>query len=288
MMETTPASNMLKPNSTSSMLTPTPEDTARRRSQNPIQIVVVSVVPSEMQRGRFDIGVKLSAGVNGFDEAENRKDGREETQNFVVFLYFLKRGPFLGLLPAIGEFLNTEEYEALVFADACTRATLKAADFLAYGDNTEKQLYEKLCRKGFPKEACAAAVGFCVEKRYIDEEDQLRRFMEMLCTRKKYGLRRIKQEIYQKGFSDRAVKAVFSDMAQTLDFDSAARSRVKKLGADAFSAPDKKKRATASLLRLGFSYNEIQRAVKAVFGNGSDWEASEEDACSDEDMFSQE
>lgn len=277
MMETPPASNIWKLE---------PEDTAHRRSRNPIQIVVVSVVPSEMQRGRFDIGVKLSAGDIGFvDGAESERNGREEIRNFVVFLYYLKREPFLGLLPATGEFLNTEEYEALVFADACTRATLKAADFLAYGDNTEKQLYEKLCRKGFPKEACAAAVGFCVEKHYIDEEAQLRRFMDMLCTRKKYGLRRIRQEIYQKGFSDRAVKAVFSDMAQTLDFDSAVRSRVKKLGADAFSAPDKKKRATASLLRLGFSYSEIQRAVKAVFGAGSDWEASEEDACFDEDMF---
>ena len=217
-----------------------------------ILITVTDVQASEGSRGKFLITVKLSTGQH------------EEIRTFSVFRYFLKNPVFSGIVPSVGDFLGAEKFEALEFAEECSGATIKAVSFLAFGDNTAKKLREKLRQKGFSREAAAEAVRFCVEKHYINEEDHLRRLMEQLCERKKYGLRRIRQEVYNKGFSEETVNAVFEDCAAELDFDAAATERVKKLGADAFSTPEKKKKQVSSLLRYGFSMDEINRALKAV------------------------
>ena len=217
-----------------------------------VLITVTDVAAAENSRGKFLITVKLSTGQH------------EEVRTFPVFRYFLKNPIFDGEPPNVGDFLNAEKYEALEFAEVCSGAAIKAVSFLAFGDNTAKKLGEKLCQKGFSKEAASEAVRFCVEKRYINEEDHLRRLMEQLCERKKYGLRRIRQEVYNKGFSEETVKAVFEECAAELDFDAAVTERVKKLGADAFSTPEKKKKQVSSLLRYGFSMDEINRALKAV------------------------
>lgn len=217
-----------------------------------ILITVTDVQASEGSRGKFLITVKLSTGQH------------EEIRTFSVFRYFLKNPVFSGIVPSVGDFLGAEKFEALEFAEECSGAAIKAVSFLAFGDNTAKKLSEKLRQKGFSREAATEAVRFCVEKHYINEEDHLRRLMEQLCERKKYGLRRIRQEVYNKGFSEETVKSVFEECAAELDFDAAVEERVKKLGADAFSTPEKKKKQVSSLLRYGFSMDEINRALKSV------------------------
>ncbi len=217
-----------------------------------ILITVTDVQTAENSRGKFLITVKLSTGQH------------EEVRTFPVFRYFLKNEIFLGNPPNIGDFLGAETFEALEFAEECSNAAIKAVSLLAFGDNTARKLSDKLRQKGFSKEAAAEAVRFCVEKRYINEEDHLRRLMEQLCERKKYGLRRIRQEVFQKGFSDETVKAVFEEAAASLDFEAAVYERVKKLGVDAFSTPEKKKKHVSSLLRYGFSVEEINGALKQL------------------------
>lgn len=217
-----------------------------------VLITVTDVVQAENSRGKFLITVKLSTGQH------------EEVRTFPVFRYFLKNPLFSGNPPTVGDFLGAEKYEALEFAEECSNAAIKAVSFLAFGDNTTRKLSDKLRQKGFSKDAAAEAVRFCVEKRYINEEDHLRRLMEQLCERKKYGLRRIRQEVFNKGFAEETVNAVFEECAAELDFDAAVTDRVKKLGADAFSTPEKKKKQVSSLLRYGFSMDEINRALRKL------------------------
>ena len=217
-----------------------------------ILITVTDVQTAEGSKGKFLITVKLSTGQH------------EEVRTFPVFRYFLKNEIFRGEPPSVGDFLGADTFEALEFAEACSNAAVKAVSLLAFGDNTAKKLSEKLRQKGFSRDAAAEAVRFCVEKRYIDEEDQLKRLMELLCEKKKYGLRRIRQEVWQKGFSEEIVKSHFEEFAAELDFDAAVYDRVKRLGIDAFSTPEKKKKHISSLLRYGFSMDEINGALKQL------------------------
>ena len=225
-----------------------------------ILITVTDVQTAEGSRGKFLITVKLSTGHNARQNAVQH----EEVRTFPVFRYFLKNEIFSGEPPRVGDFLGADKFEALEFAEACSNAAIKAVSLLAFGDNTAKKLCDKLRQKGFSRDAAAEAVRFCVEKRYIDEPDQLQRLMELLCDKKRYGLRRIRQEVWQKGFSEDVVKAHFEEYASALDFDAAVYDRVKRLGSDAFSTPEQKKKHVSSLLRCGFSMDEINRAMKRL------------------------
>ena len=66
------------------------------------------------------------------------------------------------------------------------------------------------------------------------------------------------------------MKSVFDETAAELDFDAAVTERIKKLGADAFSTPEKKKKQVSSLLRYGFSMDEINRALKTLRVDAAD------------------
>lgn len=218
-----------------------------------ITLTVTKVEESEGARGRFLITVKLSG-----DNA-----GEEEVRTFSVFRYFLKNTPyFRGNIPTVGEFLSSEAFEALDFGEAATNATVKAVSMLAYTDRTAKKLGEQLRKKGFSREATDAAVGFCVEKRYIREEEQLVRLMTLLCEKKLYGVRRIRNEVYQKGFAKEVVDAVWEDTLCTLDFEQAIDKRMENLKREAFSTPKEKQKTYAALMRYGFSADEIGRAYK--------------------------
>ena len=214
-----------------------------------VRITVTGVERTGSSQSTYLITVKLSHGEN------------EEVRTFKVFRRFLKTEPISGNVPAPGDNLSGEVYEALEFAEECSLAVVRAVSLLSYGDSTARNLTEKLRRKGVGKEAAEAAVRFCEEKRYIDEEAYLRRLMEQLCEKKHYGLRRIRQEIYTKGFSREAVEAVLEDCAASLDFEGALLERINKLGYASFSTPEKKKKQIAALQRYGFSFEEIKRAL---------------------------
>ncbi len=218
-----------------------------------LTLAVTNVEEAEGARGQFSVTVKLSG--DG--------EGMEEERTFSVFRYFLKNTEyFRGNIPVVGEFLSREAFEALEMGEEATKATLKAVSMLAYTDRTAKKLAEQLRQKGFSAEAAEAAVAFCIEKRYIREEEQLRRLMTLLCEKKQYGVRRIRNEVYQKGFAKATVDAVWEDMLDVLDFEGALDLRMQKLGRGAFVSPREKQKTYASLMRYGFSADEIGRAYK--------------------------
>ncbi len=215
-----------------------------------VDITVTGVEVPEGSRGVLYVTVKLSDGVH------------EEVKELKLFRYFLKKTVYGDTLPATGEFPGAERYEALLSASEATSATIKAVDLLAFGDCTVKKLSEKLRSRGFSKESIEGACAFALDKGYIREEEHLARLMETLCEKKKYGIRRIRSEVYAKGFSEEAVKAVFEEVACRLDFDGALVDRLAKVKGGIPVDPLGKKKLYASLLRYGFTPEEISRHLR--------------------------
>ena len=206
-------------------------------------ITVTGVDPVEGAKGKFSVKVSLSDGTH------------EERKEFLVFRYFCRD------LPDAGESLSEERYEAIWSADESSRAAIQAVTFLAYRDRTARELEGKLREKNYSKEACAAAVRFAVEKRYIREDEQLERMMHQLCEVKRYGIRRIRQEVYARRFDRDTVSAHFDRIAEELDFEEALAERIRALPDGALEG-ERRKKTVSSLLRYGFSYEEIQRELK--------------------------
>jgi regulatory protein len=144
------------------------------------------------------------------------------------------------------------------------KAREKALLFLSYGDHTVKSMYEKLTGAGFDKDICDTVIAYLVERKYINEADYLERFMRHCAYKKKYGRKRIELAAYQKGFSKKVIGEIAEEVFCEIDFVEICAERLQKT--DIADLTDKKKRdkIIASLMRSGFSLNEIKSAINSL------------------------
>lgn len=129
-----------------------------------------------------------------------------------------------------------------------------AVSILAYKENTERELYDKLVDRGCTREDAREAVHFAVGKNYLCESRYFARFAENCAQSRLYGRQRILMEARRKGFSEKTLSgadAVLDD----IDFCEVCYKALKKC-----SLPTAEK-ATASLLRKGFALGEIKAAL---------------------------
>ena len=133
------------------------------------------------------------------------------------------------------------------------KAVKTAFNVLEYADNTEKQLREKLKRKGHAPDAVDFAVNYAKETGALDDLRYMRRLAERLATVKLYGRRRIVNELFVKGFKKSDILSL--DLSE-VDFGVLCAERMKKT---ASRYPEREK-MYASLLRYGFTPSDIAAA----------------------------
>ena len=108
---------------------------------------------------------------------------------------------------AIGDELDDEELHELLQASAKHRAEEKALYLLEHRAHSKKELENKITRAEFDREAARSAVEHMEELGLLNDEDYARRLANELFTRKRFGARRVKQELRQKGIDDALIAA---------------------------------------------------------------------------------
>lgn len=127
---------------------------------------------------------------------------------------------------------------------------------------SEKELLQRLKQKGFPEALCRDTVIFLKDKEFIDDRVFARGWVSSRLKRP-FGLRRIKQELVQKGLDKEIIEETFIRAKE--DYDEAgivgqlAERRFSKLrGIGPLKA---KQRVYAYLMRRGFSPDLIKEAI---------------------------
>jgi regulatory protein len=138
-----------------------------------------------------------------------------------------------------------------------TESFAKARDYafflLKFRLRSENELAGRLKLKKIPAETIKEVVSFLKEKRFIDDNVFARAWINSR-LKKPLGLRRIKQELRQKGVDKEIIEAQtarledYSEAKTVLDLAEGRLNRLK--GIDQASA---KRRVYAFLLRRGFS-----------------------------------
>lgn len=141
------------------------------------------------------------------------------------------------------------------------RAFLKGAGLLNRRAYSEKELVLRLSRD-FPRQAAEQAVGRLSELMLIDDEKFAQSYAEELYTRKKFAPKRIEMELKAKGVdSETAKKAVNS-----LDKDNYNRIILLLNSKYANKLSDEKSlnRTVNALIRMGYDYGDIKKALSCV------------------------
>ena len=135
-------------------------------------------------------------------------------------------------------------------------AAKKAAfAILAYADNTEARLKEKLRRKGFSEQSIDTVTEEMRSYGYLNEERYIKRAAEQLVCQKFYGRRRILPELRKKGFSSELISSL--DLSEYDCAENCKEYILKK-----YSSFGEKE--LAAVLRRGYSVSEIKTALEMI------------------------
>lgn len=166
---------------------------------------------------------------------------------------------------AQGHAIGEAEYDELHRLAEMTEAVLEAARILTSGDKSERELRRKLKPK-FSDEAADSAVRLLKKRGYLDEAAQCQRIAEASVRTKHHGPARIKADLIAHGYSLQAASAAVAAIPEE-DFADALSYLIDRKfpGIAEMDAPDIKK-ATASLMRLGFSSAMIFSEIRSRRG----------------------
>lgn len=161
-----------------------------------------------------------------------------------------------GLMP--GDEIDDERLHRLLQDSAAHRAHEKALYLLEHRAHSKKELERKIARAEFDREAAKAAAERMEELGLIDDEQYARRLAQELFTRKRFGVRRVKQELREKGIADNIVAMVLEEFSpETEETVEKIRELIERKYPAAQEDEKVRRRAVAALQRYGYSLEDI-------------------------------
>ena len=171
--------------------------------------------------------------------------------------YFLSMGIYNG------KEVDSSEVNEIIETVNIRRAYNYAVSLLSRRDHSERELMTKLTQKGYTQGA-EEAIAKLRDGGYVSDERFARLYVRELQTFKKYGKRRIEQELYRKGIDREIIREVLDET--DFDEDELVTLINKKYGR--YLADEKGVAKTINgLLRMGYSYGEIRDALKTINEN---------------------
>lgn len=140
------------------------------------------------------------------------------------------------------------------------QAKEKALRLLEFRSHSEKELRDKLRRAGAERDEIDAILDFCREYAFVNDAEFARRKAADLKKLKKYGKKRIQNELYALGISADIMEEVLSEM----DFEDEGEQLYplvqRKLGGD-FDRKSKD-RCIRYFLYRGYDFYDIKRCME--------------------------
>lgn len=174
------------------------------------------------------------------------------------FAFVLYNGEIRRYQLSEGESLDESVYEEILTEVIFRRARERALYFLKSSAKTESEVRMKLKQGFYPAPAVDQAIAFLESYHYLDDEDYAKTYIET------YGSRKSRQELSQflsrKGIDRQFIKELLEESQP--DSQDAIRAILKKKRY--YDQPDDlqaKKKLSAYLMRRGFSWDEIRRAM---------------------------
>lgn len=171
-----------------------------------------------------------------------------------------------------GNELTEEELSQLVERSDARRAREKALYLLEHRSHSKRELMEKIARTAASREAAQAAADHMEEIGLIDDQAYAESYARELFLRRRFGARRVKQELARKGIDREIIQQVLAQYEEEEDGQERAGENIALVLSKRYPLwrEDEKtrRRAVAALQRLGYSYQQIQ----SVMGHPDDME----------------
>lgn len=193
----------------------------------------------------------------------NFKEGKGDKIHVLVdgeYYFTVDRNYFALMGIYQGKEVDREELALLGQQADKRRAYNCAVGYLSRRDHSARELLLKLRQKGY-KESAEYAVEKLENEGYVDDERFARMYVRELINIKKYGKRRIEQELYRKGIDREIVSLIMEET----EFDTDELCALINRKYYRYLSDEKGiNKTVAALMRMGYSFSEIKSALCRV------------------------
>lgn len=166
-----------------------------------------------------------------------------------------------GLKP--GDELSDDGLRELIQASDARRAKEKALYLLEHRNHSKKELTDKIARTAASREAAQAAADQMEELGLVNDEAFARDYARELFIRRRFGARRVKQELRLKGIGGEIIEELLLEYGEEDLAAENIRAVLEKKYAGWAGDEKIRRRAFAALQRLGYSYDQIRQAMSS-------------------------
>ena len=159
-----------------------------------------------------------------------------------------------------GDVLSEEELQELVERSDARRAQEKALYLLEHRSHSKRELTEKIARTAASRQAAQAAADHLEEIGLVDDRAFAETYARELFQRKRYGARRVRQELARKGIDREIIDQVLA-LYEDQDPGEAISLVLERRYPQWRQDERVRRRAVAALQRLGYSYEQIRSAL---------------------------
>ena len=168
---------------------------------------------------------------------------------------------------------DRETLKKIIYASNFRRAYQRALYLLDYKDYTYSEMFKKLIENYKSEALCNAVMKRLTEHKFIDDERYAEKMARKLVEIKHFGYRRSKRELMQKGINefiaDDALEPYSAAFEENLmELLKTKHSRYLTDQNDRRSI----EKVKSALVRYGYDFTEINRAVKEYFENAEEFE----------------
>ena len=158
--------------------------------------------------------------------------------------------------------LSAAALEQIKGADVLRKAKKRGLYLLGERSMCRGELLSKLT-KTYGGEVAEEAVEYIVGLGYIDDEEYAPRLAEYLVFRKRWGVRRAKQEMLRRGLDRELVENTLAEFSEE-ELDEELMSLIERKYYSKIDDYDDRRKTIAALMRRGYDYGAIKRCIEAV------------------------
>ena len=159
-----------------------------------------------------------------------------------------------------GSDITEEDFLGMDRSAALSRAIARMKGILSYSGVSRRMLIQRLKGYDFSEEICTTAADYAVEHGMVREDVQVEHAVDTYLRRKYWGRRRIAAELSAKGYPREVIESALADIPEE-DFMHALHVILERKYGEIPADPQEKQKMILSLLRMGYSGNEIKDAL---------------------------
>ena len=168
---------------------------------------------------------------------------------------------------------DRDNLKKIVYASNFRRAYQRALYLLDYRDYTYSEMFKKLVENYKSEALCTAVMKRLTEHGFLNDERYAERMARKLVEIKHFGYRRCKREIMLKGVDQFIAEDALTPYSETFGENLMELLRTKH-SRYLTDIEDRKsiEKVKSALVRYGYDFSEINRAVKEYFESRNDLE----------------